>query len=69
MNIGYDIFSGAFIKHHNYVPRKKRDELYESVLMENEEGQNLIQVLADMLKDELEDIISKPRGNVSWTVV
>lgn len=69
VNIGYDIFSGSFISKHNYVPRKERDRLYEEVLMVNENGQNLIETLSSMLKDELDYIVSKPKGNVNWTVI
>lgn len=68
VNVGYDLFSGAFISKHNYVPRKVRDKIYEEVLGVNESGENLIETLSAMLKDELEYIASKPRGNVSWTV-
>lgn len=69
VNVGYDIFAGAFISKHNYVPRKERDRLYEEVLMVNESGQNLIETLAGMLKDELEYIVNKPKGNVNWVMV
>lgn len=69
VNAPYDLFSGAFISRHNYVPRKARDKMYEEVMAVNEDGQNLIEMLSEMLKDELEYIASKPRGNVKWTVV
>lgn len=69
VNVGFDLFRGAFIARHNYVPEKLRDEIYLSVKTENEKGQNLLECLADMLKDELEFIVNKPQGNVSWTMV
>lgn len=69
VNVGFDMFRGAFIAHHNYVPEKLRDEIYLSVMSENERGQNLLECLAEMLKDELEFIVNKPGGNVSWTMV
>lgn len=68
-NIGYDLFSGAFIAHHNYVPKEERDRLYEMLITENADGKNLIEILVDMLKDELEWIMTKPSGNVTWAVV
>jgi len=68
VNVGFDLFSGAFIAKHNYVPEKVRDEIYLAVKTENEQGQNLLECLADMLKDELEFIVNKPQGNVSWTM-
>ena len=69
VNVGYELFSGAFISRHNYVPKKERDRLYEALMNTNEDGQNLLETLANMLKDELEWIVNKPQGNVSWAVV
>ena len=69
VNVGFDLFSGAFIAKHNYVPEKLRDEIYLSLKPINENGQNLLEVLADMLKDELEFIVNKPQGNVNWAMV
>lgn len=69
INVPYDVFSGAFIAHHNYVPKEERDRLYELLVNENEEGQNLMECLANMLKDELEWIVNKPQGNVPWRMV
>ena len=68
VNLGYDLFAGAFIAKHNYVPREERDRLYDILVMENEDGKGLIECLAEMLKDELEYITSKPQGNVKWTM-
>lgn len=68
-NVGFDLFSGAFIAHHNYVPEKTRDEMYLAMCAENENGQNLLECLVDMLKDELEFILSRPKAKISWTVV
>lgn len=69
VNVGYDLFAGAFITHHNYVPREERDRLYELLVNENDKEESLIGTLADMLKDELEWIVNKPSGNVKWAVV
>lgn len=69
INVPYDLFRGAFIAHHNYVPLEKRDELYEELLDSNEFGDSLPATLADMLKDEIEYIVSKPRGNITWAKV
>ena len=69
VNIGFDLFRGAFIARHNYVPEKLRDEIYLAVKNENEQGQSLIECLAEMLKDELEFITNKPMGNVNWAMV
>lgn len=69
VNVGYDLFRGAFISRHNYVPDKERDRLYERLMAENENGQNLLECLAEMLKEELEWIVSKPSGNVTWAMV
>lgn len=69
VNVGYDLFSGAFIARHDYVPHKERDNMYESLMAKNEEGQNLLECLAEMLKDELDWIVSKPKGNVTWAMV
>lgn len=68
VNAPYDLFSGAFIARHNYVPATERDRLYELLVNENEEGQNLVECLADMLSDELDWIVSKPSGNVTWAM-
>lgn len=68
VNVPYDLFRGAFITRHNYVPVEKRDELYERLKNENINGQNLLECLSEMLKDELEYIVSKPKGNVEWTM-
>ena len=68
VNVPYDLFRGAFISRHNYVPIEKRDELYEQLVNNNEGGQNLLECLSEMLRDELDFIISKPQGNVNWTM-
>ena len=69
VNVGYDLFSGAFIAKHNYVPKEERDRLYELLVNENENGQNLIACLAEMLSDELNWVVNKPQGNVTWAMV
>lgn len=68
INSGYDLFRGAFISRHNYVPMSKRDELYDELAANNESEQNLVKCLADMLVEEIEYISSKPQGNVSWVM-
>lgn len=69
VNVGFDLFSGAFIARHNYVPEKVRDEIYMNTLAKNEAGQDLIECLAEMLKDELEFIVNRPKGKITWTMV
>lgn len=69
VNVPYDLFRGAFISRHNYVPVEKRDEIYEVLESVNGSNQNLLECLSEMLKDELEYIVSKPKGNVGWTMV
>lgn len=69
VNVGYDLFRGAFISRHPYVPVEERDRIYDLLLAENDDGESLIAALADMLKDELEWIMSKPQGNVKWAKV
>ena len=69
VNAPYDLFSGAFIARHNYVPVKERERMYEALVNQNEEGDNLLEFLGEMLKDELEFIINKPSGNVNWVAV
>lgn len=69
VNAPYDLFAGAFIAKHNYVPREERDRLYERLVNENESGQNLIASLSEMLSDELDFIVNKPQGNVTWAMV
>ena len=69
INLPYDLARGAFIAHHNYVPADERDRIYEKLVSENESGQSLLNELANMLKDELEWINSKPSGNVAWRMV
>lgn len=68
INVPYELFRGAFIARHNYVPKEERDRLYELLVNENEEGQNLLECLSEMLKDEIEFIASKPKGNVNWAM-
>ena len=69
VNVGFDLFRGAFIARHNYVPEKVRDEIYLALKSENDAGQNLLESLAAMLKDELDFIVNKPQGNVNWAMV
>lgn len=69
VNVGFDLFSGAFIAKHNYVPIPERDKMYQQLVGVNEKGQNLLECLAEMLKDELEFIVNKPQGNVPWAMV
>lgn len=68
-NLGYDLFNGAFIANHPHIPPKERDRLYDRLVAENDDGQNLIGCLAEMAGDELEFIINKPQGNVKWAMV
>ena len=68
INVPYELFRGAFISRHNYVPKEERDRLYELLVNENEDGQNLLECLSEMLKDEIEFITNKPKGNVSWVM-
>lgn len=68
VNIGFDLFSGAFIARHRHVPREIRDKIYMEMVTENGQGQNLLECLLDMLKDELDFIVDKPGGNVNWTM-
>lgn len=68
-NVGYDLFSGAFIAKHSYVPVKERERIYEQLVAENEDGQNLLGCLLEMASDELEFIVTHPQGNVKWAMV
>ena len=69
INVPYDLFRGAFIAKHNYVPVEKRDELYDELVADNDAGQNLLECLGEMLKDEIDFITTKPRGKVKWEMV
>lgn len=69
VNAPYDLFAGAFIANHNYVPRPERDRIYELLVNDNEKGQNLINSLSEMLSDEIDFIVNKPQGNVTWAMV
>ena len=51
------------------MPVDKRDELYEMLVTDNKNGDNLLEALTEMLRDELEWIVSKPKGNVEWARV
>lgn len=68
-NVGDDLFKGAMIAHHDYVPEKERERIYENLCVEEDGGLNIIQTLSDMLQVELENIVKHPKGNVTWTVV
>ena len=68
VNIGYDLFKGAFIANHNYVPDKQREKIYPLLKAQNIDGKNLIECLAEMLSDEIEWIVNKPQGNVEWAM-
>lgn len=68
VNVGYDLFSGAFIAHHNYVPKEVRAKIYTFLKAKNKDGKNLIEYLAEMLSDELDWIVSKPEGNIEWAM-
>ena len=68
VNVGYDLFSGAFIANHNYVPEKQREKLYPLMKAYNKDEKNLIEYLSEMLADEIEWIVSKPQGNIEWAM-
>ena len=68
INTPYDLFSGAFISRHNYVPKEERDRLYELLVNENEDGSNLMDCLAEMIREEIDFIANKPKGNVNWAM-
>ena len=68
INVPYEMFAGAFISRHNYVPKEERYKMYEAVKATNEAGDSLLETLSEMLKAEIEYIANKPLGNVNWVV-
>lgn len=69
VNAGYELFSGALIAHHNYIPPAERDKMYEQLCAVNGDGENLLEALAGMLSDEVEFLVNKPQGKIPWAMV
>lgn len=64
-----ELFCGAFESKHRAIPRKKREEIYNSLTETDEaSGQALTEVLGDMLQQAIEELNSH-QGNVKWSIL
>lgn len=67
VTVNEDIFCGAFIEHHNNVPKAKRLEIYKQ-LEEMSDGENNIDDVIGQMMSEAVDELRTHTGNVSWRV-
>lgn len=66
LTIGETLFCGAFIAHHDNISESKRKELFREISACAEDGEERIEdVLANMLKEAIDEIQSH-RGNLKW---
>lgn len=63
-----ELFVGSFIANHKAVPRKRRLEIYQALVGEDENGETLSEVLGEMLSEAIEELNSH-QGNVTWSVL
>lgn len=63
-----ELFDGAFIANHKNVSRKKREEIFRELVGENEDGEDLFEVLAEMVNEAIDEIMNPHKGNVKWVV-
>lgn len=63
-----ELFDGAFIANHRNVPSKKRHEIFLELTNENEEGEALFEILAEMVNEAIDEIMNPHKGNIKWAV-
>ena len=63
-----ELFAGAFLANHQYVPKRKRLEIYKELCESDENGDKLMEVINNMIAEALEELNSH-KGNVKWTVL
>ena len=63
-----ELFCGAFESKHRKTPRKLREEIFNQLAEDNENGQALTEVLGDMLSQAIEELNSH-QGNVKWSIL
>lgn len=68
LTVPEDLFSGAFIANHNNVPEKRRQEIYHDLAEDNEDGEALLEILAEMVAEAMDEI-TYHSGNTKWEVV
>ncbi len=67
LNMPTDLFCGAFIEHHNNVPRAKRLAIYKDLTESCDDGVSIEEVLGQMIQEATEELRTHT-GNVSWRV-
>lgn len=64
-----ELFCGAFIANHRYVPMKKRQEIYKMLCESSSDGKEaLSDVIGNMLTEALDELTNRG-GNVAWEVL
>ncbi len=63
-----ELFAGAFLANHQYVPKRKRLEIYKELCESDENGDKLMEVINNMIAEALEEL-NTHKGNVKWTVL
>lgn len=67
LTVAEDLFCGAFIANHSNVMRKKRLEIYRDLVESTEGGEDLIDVLLEMVNETIDEI-NYHEGNTKWEV-
>lgn len=62
-----NMFSAAFLAHHEFTPKSTRMKIYRELCEVNENEEELIDVINNMIAEALEEINSH-QGNIMWTV-
>lgn len=68
LTLAEDMFCGAFIANHNNVPEKRRQEIFHDLTTDGEDGEDLFDVLLEMMTEAMEEI-NYHSGNTKWEVV
>ena len=63
-----ELFCGAFLANHPFVPKRKRIEIYNELTAEDENGNSLNDMIGDMLAEAINEM-NTHQGNVKWTVL
>jgi hypothetical protein len=64
LTVTEELFYGTFDANHKDVKRKLRQEIYHELAEQDEDGEELAKVLAEMVDEAIDSL--KPSGNVSW---
>ena len=64
-----DLFIGSFEAYHKNVPVSERKEIFVEFANEDENGTELLEVLAELASEALEEIMNPHKGNIKWRIV